>query len=402
MLTTATYARGRRHATISIERIDTFLEYTDTIVNFPGIVALDSDRLVLSANHARHGEVEGEPLRTFISEDGGAMWTPLGLESPFLDAHPLTGENHLTFAGGNHGYMRDGTITHIDVHQVDLERRDWNRREGPLHAIMQTADPTFRWRRWSQTGEPLENRLITLQNAPWETGSYENYARILELGDGELLTAMGVLAGAPPRLPGVDRRGRAHYDMRFSVGIIRSHDNGATWEVTAAFHPWEHEQVYGLNDRPVDEGFDEADLEIAANSDLVLIMRSGSYSPLFQTRSTDGGETWSEPENVGWPGVKPRLHLLPGGVLACISGRGGYGHPQVTHVILSLDGAGHHWEAPFAFHTGPGCSYTSTMVKNGQLHVVFSHSDFTREMGTNQLPSQRIRRAVISVEAADD
>ena len=43
--------------------------------------------------------------------------------------------------------MRDGTITHIDVHQVDLERRDWNRREGPLHAIMQTADPTFRWRR---------------------------------------------------------------------------------------------------------------------------------------------------------------------------------------------------------------------------------------------------------------
>ena len=308
MLTTATYARGRRHATISIERIDTFLEYTDTIVNFPGIVALDGDRLVLSANHARHGEVEGEPLRTFLSEDGGAMWTPLGLESPFLDAHPLTGENHLTFAGGNHGYMRDGTITHIDVHQADLERRDWNRREGPLHAIMQTADPTFRWRRWSQTGEPLENRLITLQNAPWETGSYENYARILELGDGELLTAMGVLAGAPPRLPGVDRRGRAHYDMRFSVGIIRSHDNGATWEVTAAFHPWEHEQVYGLNDRPVDEGFDEADLEIAANGDLVLIMRSGSYSPLFPDALN---RRWRDLERAGKRGLARRKAAAP-------------------------------------------------------------------------------------------
>ena len=401
MLTTATYARGGRRATISVERIDTFLEYTDTIVNFPGIVVLDGDRLVLSANHARHGDFEGEPLRTFLSEDGGAAWTPLGLDSPFLDAHPLTGENYLTFAGGNHGYMRDGTITHIDVHQADLEHRAWSRREGPMHAIMQTPDPTFRWRRWSGAGEPLENRLITLQNTPWETGSYENYARILELGDGELLTAMGVLAGAPPRLPGVDRRGRPHYNMRFSVGIVRSHDNGKTWEVTAAFHPWEHEQVYGPHDRLVDEGFDEADLEIATNGDLVLIMRSGSYSPIFQTRSTDGGETWTEPENMGWPAVKPRLHLLSNGVLAAISGRGGYGHPQVTHVALSLDGTGHHWETPFPFHTGPGCSYTTTFVQDGQLHVVFSHSDFTREMGTNQLPSQRIRRAVINVEVED-
>ena len=201
MLTSATYARNGRRATISLERIDTFLEYTDTIVNFPGIVVLDGDRLVLSANHARHGDWDGEPLRTFLSEDGGASWTLLGLDSPFLDAHPLTGENYLTFAGGNRGYMRDGTITHIDVHQADLEKRAWSRREGPMHAIMQTPDPTFRWRRWSGSGEPLENRLITLENTPWETGSYENYARILELGDGELLTAMGVLAGAPPRCP---------------------------------------------------------------------------------------------------------------------------------------------------------------------------------------------------------
>lgn len=401
MLTTATYARGGRRATISVERIDTFLEYTATIVNFPGILVLDGDRLVLSANHARHGDFEGEPLRTFLSEDNGANWTLLGLDSPFLDAHPLTGENFLTFAGGNRGYMRDGTITHIDVHQADLERRSWSRREGPMHAIMQTADPTFRWRRWSGSGELLENRLITVENTPWETGSYENYARILELGNGELLTVIGVLAGAPPRLPGVDRRGRPHYNMRFSVAIVRSHDNGKTWEATTALHPWEHEQVYGPHDRAVDEGFDEADLEIASNGDLVLIMRSGSFSPLFQTRSSDGGNTWSEPENAGWPAVKPRLHLLPNGVLAGISGRGGYGHPQVTHVMLSLDGTGKHWETPFPFHTGPGCSYTSTFVKDGQLNVVFSHSDFTSEMGTNRLPSQRIRRAVINVEVED-
>ena len=346
MLTTATYARDGRRATISLERIDTFLEYTDTIVNFPGIIELDGDRLVLSANHARHGNVEGEPVRTFLSEDGGATWTPLWFDSHFMDAHPLTGENLLTFASGIHGYMRDGTITRIDSNQADLERRVWNRREGPLHAILQTADHSFRWRRWSKTGEPLENRLTTLRNVPWETGSYENYSKILDFGDGELLTAIGVLAGAPPRLPGVDRRGRAHYNMRFSAAIIRSHDNGETWEVGTAFHPWEHEQVYGLNDRPVDEGFDENDLEIAANGDLVLIMRSGSYSPLFPDALN---RRWRDLERAGKRGLARRKAAAPSppGWRAGVHPRAAAatGIRRVTHVILSLDGAGHHWES---------------------------------------------------------
>ncbi len=112
----------------------------------------------------------------------------------------------------------------------------------------------------------------------------------------------------------------------------------------------------------------------------------------------DGGRSWSAPTTTGWPGVKPRLHLLPNGVLACASGRGAYGHPQVTYVMLSLDGTGEHWEYPFAFHTGPGCSYTSTMVRDGMLHVVHSHSDFTRDFGTHGLAVQAIKRAVIGVE----
>jgi len=93
---------------------------------------------------------------------------------------------------------------------------------------------------------------------------------------------------------------------------------------------------------------------------------------------------------------------LPNGVLTCAAGRGGYGHPQVTHVMISVDGTGNHWEAPFGFHTGPGCSYTSTLVRDGKLHVVFSDSDFTRPFGTHNLPSQRIRRAVINVETHSD
>ena len=122
------------------------------------------------------------------------------------------------------------------------------------------------------------------------------------------------------------------------------------------------------------------------NGDILCVMRTGSYSPLWQARSRDGGRTWDAPEPMGWPGAKPQLQVLPNGVLACASGRGSYGHPQVTHVMISIDGTGNHWEAPFCFHTGPGCSYTTTMQRDGKLHVIYSDSDFTRDMGTHGLP----------------
>ena len=41
MITEATYSRNGRTATIQVERIDTWVEDTKSIVNFPGIVELD-------------------------------------------------------------------------------------------------------------------------------------------------------------------------------------------------------------------------------------------------------------------------------------------------------------------------------------------------------------------------
>ena len=178
---------------------------------------------------------------------------------------------------------------------------------------------------------------------------------------------------------------------------MRSGDGGHSWEYVTQFDPDEVKPVYGISDRPVDDGIDEAHMAKLPNGDILCMLRTGSYSPLWQARSRDGGRTWDAPESTGWPAVKPQLQVLPNGVLACASGRGAYGHPQVTHVMISLDGTGNHWEAPFCFHTGPGCSYTTTMQRDGKLHVIYSDSDFTRDMGTHGLPVQRIRRAVIDI-----
>jgi hypothetical protein len=65
--------------------------------------------------------------------------------------------------------------------------------------------------------------------------------------------------------------------------------------------------------------------------------------------------------------------------------------------MFSLDGTGEKWEYPFAFHTGPGCSYTDLFEREGKLYVVYSHSDFTKPIGTHGLQYQSIKWAVINV-----
>ena len=383
MLESATYSDGERTATLSVERIDTWQEDTEVILNFPSVIELADDCLFMRFSRSQHAIADVEPKRDAFSTDDGETW---GDPPPGMD-----------FGGGSVGYLRDGTIMRLEHNTVEANRRTWDKHVGPFHLVMQENDPTFRLGTWRSNGDPIDRHEFKIAGLPWETASYQTYAKILDLDDGSLLAAMEAQVGPPRKTDEIRDDGRHRWAITMTTFIVRSRDRGRTWDFITAFRPDELNLVYGVGDQAVDEGLTEADLVVAANGDILCVNRTGSYSPMWQTRSTDGGHTWGTPAPVGWQGVKPRLNLLPNGVLTCAAGRGGYGHPQVTHVMISLDGAGNHWEAPFCFHTGPGCSYTSTMVRDGQLHVVFSHSDFTRPFGTHNLPSQRIRRAVIDV-----
>lgn len=384
MLEEATYCRAERRVRVRLERTDTWQESTEDILNFPSLVELGDDQLYLGVRRRQHGTTHEEPAYFLLSRDGGSTWNPA--------------PESLDFGGGGLGYMDDGSILRLHHNTVEGDAKNWKRSQGLYHNIAQQEDPTFRLTRWAAGGAFIEETRSRVSGIPWGTASYQTYATLLEMPNGDLLTAMEAHIG-PIEPPPVDSCGWPQKVFRnFTVFIVRSSDRGRSWRFVTSFQRDADGPIYGMLDRPVDEGFAEADLVALADGGLLCVMRTGCYSPLHQARSDDGGETWTRPESVGWPGVRPRVQLLPNGILTCVSGRGSYGHPQTTHAMVSIDGRGEHWEYPFAFHTGPGCSYTQTMVRDGQLHVVYSESDFTRPMGTHGLASQTINRAVVSAD----
>ena len=382
MLKQATYCDGTRAASVRLKRTDVLLKSEKEVLCFPRLIELDGDRLALvylKKWHERGGE---KTKHAAISEDFGRTWVDLGGDSPWSDR---------VTTSGILGYLPDGSITYIDC--MPRQAQHWKVADGPYHQLpeMKLADPGFRIRRFAATGECTHTDTCRLAAMPWGKASYELYGSLLSMPDGSLIAAvMGNTEGA------------ARVMDRFRLAVVRSTDGGRTFVHLHTFEPTDEEWM------PGGVRFTEPDLAILANGDLLCVMRtSGNGTPLYQSRSSDGGRTWTTPVSTGWPQVKPVLRLLKNGVLVCASGRGFYGHPQVTHLLLSLDGRGERWEHPFAFHTGPGCAYTSTMERDGKLYVTYSDSDVATPfggggncpVGTYGLPFQSIKRAVLHIEA---
>lgn len=119
--------------------------------------------------------------------------------------------------------------------------------------------------------------------------------------------------------------------------LLRSTDMGRTWtqySTVAAIEPGENPPPWWG-----DEGPNEAAIVRTKDNCLLTVFRTGNGGAnLGQTRSADGGKTWSPPEPTGIKGVAPRLRLLSNGVLALATGR-----PAPVSLIFSADGNGEKW-----------------------------------------------------------
>jgi hypothetical protein len=114
------------------------------------------------------------------------------------------------------------------------------------------------------------------------------------------------------------------------VWVIGSEDRGKTWKTLGSPGYWPE-----LGH----EGMGEPGMTELANGDLLMLMRNGeARAPIFQTLSSDGGQTWSKPKRLNARGVWPTPCMMSNGLLVAAVGRS----PNY-HLWVSPDGRGEKW-----------------------------------------------------------
>ena len=228
------------------------------------------------------------------STDGGVTWSKPEtlLDTPGDDRHPAIVE------------LSDGTLVcslftagseAVDSVEVDPSK-------GPRSAVVRSFDGGRTWETKAHRMPP-----VFLQEA--------TDGPPLEMPDGSVL-----LTGY----------GKDKELNRWVIGVFRSTDHGATWELLAKVVT-DHDQF-------------EASMVRLKDGRLVMISRPEGAI----TWSGDGGRTWTTPATFGFRGYAHTLLVLTDGTLLCHFGSYAKGHGGLR-AIFSTDG-GKTWVAPAEDH----------------------------------------------------
>jgi hypothetical protein len=186
-----------------------------------------------------------------------------------------------------------------------------------------------------------------LENAP-----FLMHHGMLRLKDGRILaTGYAVLQGDTRVVEGYDPNCRTNKSRAF---VLTSNDTkGTSW---GNFVQVAHDKALNAEGQVVDalntpgiagEGFNESDLARAPNRDIIMVMRTGGdhstwrprLTPMYMSRSSDEGKTWTIPAPIADFGSNPNIVTLDNGVMGVIYGGNG------TWMKFSHD-SGYTWQGP--------------------------------------------------------
>jgi hypothetical protein len=164
------------------------------------------------------------------------------------------------------------------------------------------------------------------------------------------------------------------------VACHRSTDHGRSWHLQGRI-AYEPDPQADPKAHARTQGFTEPGTVILADGSLLVVLRTtdglGS-GPLYASRSSDQGKTWSKSTVVNDYGVMPRLLRLDNGVLVL-----SYGRPGAA-MRFSFDGTGYTWSEPVDLvpvHSddiqGDSCGYTSLLPLSADSFLI-AYSWFKR------------------------
>lgn len=242
-----------------------------------------------------------------LSRDGGQSWEPFTQPTHYGFPVTLSGGQVRSFS-----YIL------------------WHRPDGSTYGLMSDLAPGSRV--WTAERES-EFHLPPTTTHPNNVCGMIFDRSVFREPDGALLATM---------------YGRFAGDTNDRSIVVRSTDSGENWEYVSTI---------GYDPSLPGEGLNEPVMARVADGSLLAIMRTASRSPMYQSRSTDNGLTWSPPQRLQGASVDPDICLMQNGTLACSFGR------PIVNIMFSLDGSGYNWTDPIVVYDSKGDSTCYTGLR---------------------------------------
>jgi len=221
--------------------------------------------------------------------------------------------------------------------------------------------------------------------------SLRGHFPIVWWGDMRIASDNAIIAGIYPGF----LLGKAGQTDPSGVFFYRSTDNGRTWEIQGRIPYTPDLKADPDGDKIHVLGFTEPAFEILSDGSFLCVMRTGDLNPMYFSRSTDMGVTWSKPESFTQAGVLPRLLQLKNGIIVLTSGRPG------VQMRFSIDGKGEKWTDPFEMlpfdneKATVSCGYTG-LLATGPDSFLLIYSDFKYLNNKNEIRKAiKVRQIVV-------
>ncbi len=150
MIQEAIYTNDQEILKVSVEKCEVLLK-SNEVLNFPRIIELEGNQLVLAYGRGKHGGDETRPVA--ISNDFGRTWVDASSDFPMADNVETSGIM---------GYLRDGTIAYINARPVNVK---WRKADGPNPPTLSSS----RFHSWARKYNPVR-RHFSLTT----TGKYDS------------------------------------------------------------------------------------------------------------------------------------------------------------------------------------------------------------------------------------